>query len=168
MSNSPANNSLLYKAGVYVARLDQARVLQELWGSHPLTQLSEHPMCVSLPAGRAMWARLMCSHTHLESFFLRHLISLFLNWKILASTTSVKVATRDLDRRLIIWKLKSYHLHFRPLVRTFWLPKFHYPGLFPLNVCKSGKTSPTLFQYRLQPEALGPCPSGFIPGISEA
>lgn len=30
MSNSLANNSLLYKAGVYVARLDQARVLQEL------------------------------------------------------------------------------------------------------------------------------------------
>lgn len=42
-----------------------------------LWQLSEHPMCVSLPAGRATWARLMCSHTYLESFFLRHLISLF-------------------------------------------------------------------------------------------
>lgn len=30
MSNALANNSLLYKAGVYVARLDQTRVLQEL------------------------------------------------------------------------------------------------------------------------------------------
>lgn len=140
MSNALPNNSLLYKAGVYVARLDQARVLQELWGSHPLTQLSEHPTCISLPAGHATWARLMCSQTHLESFFLRPLISLF-NWKILASTVSVKVAIRDLDRLLIISKLKSY-LHFRPFVRTpghldcpSFIIQVYFPSIF-VNVVR--------------------------------
>lgn len=34
MSNATASNSLLYKAGMYAARLDQAGVLQDLWGRH--------------------------------------------------------------------------------------------------------------------------------------
>jgi len=68
MSNATANHSLLYKAGVYVATLDQASVLQELRGGCSSTQLLEHPLCVVLPACHATWEQATCSHAHLENF----------------------------------------------------------------------------------------------------
>lgn len=105
MSNATANNSLLYKAGVYASRLDQASVLQDLQGSHSDTAFGASYMncitCTLCHTGKDNM-QLYLSGGFLIQNTSSHFFLLTVKRE---STVTAKAAIRDLHRHLIRWNL---------------------------------------------------------------